>query len=69
MIMYYVAIQLDDDGLWVETFGDHDKECVDSEVEDWLDHDVRKQLIRRMAFKRVPTQAQLEERVRELIGR
>lgn len=60
--MYHVAILIED-GQWVETFGDHDKDCVDYEVMCWKVGDLRAcglQKVKRTAFKRVPTQAQLE---------
>lgn len=71
--MAYWMLYTREQGAWAPQFGDHDKECVQDERVDtylkrWKDDDLRYSAkdIKIVKFPRVPSQAQVMAKAKEL---
>jgi hypothetical protein len=63
--MSYHLLLVREDGLWTPQFGDHDKECVEFEREDYRDHDIAARDLKIVRFARVPSNAQVTAKLAE----
>lgn len=66
---YHLMIERDDAGSpWRAEFGSIDPEDVTAEIEDRRDHGAKSKNLRRIAFGRVPSQRQVDDRLAAMNG-
>lgn len=65
---YHMLFTRDEDGTWAPQFGDKDKAIVTQECEDTYTHDgwVAKRDTKIVSFPRMPSNAQVEDKAKEL---
>jgi hypothetical protein len=60
----YFVLAVREDGVWAQQFGDYDRETVEFELEDHIDHDVKRRDLK--ILKTLDTEAAAREAVAKL---